>query len=300
MKRVKDAWSEAYPAYGYMTAQLLRDHANRFKKDTAVMSLVLVKQREQLNVNEGIVTSLNVETNESGVLEEENNSIDAEQDPQNCEGNEHFSSERGCQEERDKEAVLLKDEFVACLKELEATTNDKIEERQRLHKVKVDPILLQMANSILKDYLIDANMNQITDAVYAMGRTIESRIGVKRKKKGKRGFCENRRIRKLRKKIKKLRQRVARTANEIHRRRVHRKATEKEKYILDQLKIASKRGLKTVDELRLEKEMWLDQLRGKKVKLRRAVVKDLRIRNNSGLNFSALPSQPVPENPVKT
>jgi hypothetical protein len=55
------------------------------------------------------------------------------------------------------------------------------------------------------------NVCKIVDAVYAMGRTIEERMGIKRgkkktKKKGERD--ENRRIRKLEKQVKEARQMV--------------------------------------------------------------------------------------------
>jgi hypothetical protein len=67
-----------------------------------------------------------------------------------------------------------------------------------------------------------------------MGRTIEERMGIKRgkkktKKKGERD--ENRRIGKLEKQVKEARQMVAWLSNEIHRRKVKRRITKKEKRI---------------------------------------------------------------------
>ena len=70
-------------------------------------------------------------------------------------------------------------------------------------------------------------------AVYAMERTIEERKRLKRnkkrKEKRKNQDGQNRRIRKLEKQIKELRQVIAWTSNEIHRRKIKRKATKKEK-----------------------------------------------------------------------
>ena len=73
-----------------------------------------------------------------------------------------------------------------------------------------------------------------------MGRTIEERKGFKRNKKRnekrKNQDGQNRRIQKLEKQIKELRQVIAWTSNEIHRRKIKRKAIKKEKEILQKLR----------------------------------------------------------------
>ena len=61
--------------------------------------------------------------------------------------------------------------------------------------------------------------------------------------KRKEGKGENRRIRRLRDQIKKLGQLMAKLANEIHRKRVRRKPTNKEKTILAELKVTTKSKL---------------------------------------------------------
>ena len=69
---------------------------------------------------------------------------------------------------------------------------------------------------------------------------IEKRKGLKRKDKRKEQKNKqdgpNRRIRKLEKQIKELRQGLAWTSNEIHRRKTKRKATKKEKEIVQKLR----------------------------------------------------------------
>ena len=83
---------------------------------------------------------------------------------------------------------------------------------------------------------------EICDKVYAMGRAIGFKLGklVKgdqgdRKKKNANGG--NRREWKLKKEIKELCQIVAKTSNELYRRRQRRKATKKEKEIIKELRV---------------------------------------------------------------
>ena len=83
---------------------------------------------------------------------------------------------------------------------------------------------------------------EVCDKVYAMGRDIASQLGVRVDKElpgKKKGNAEggNRRERKLKKEIKELRQKIAKTSNELYRRKQRRKATAKEKAILKVKKI---------------------------------------------------------------
>ena len=47
MKRVKETWDQKYPEYHQASWQKLRDNAARFKKTPELMSLILVRQREE-------------------------------------------------------------------------------------------------------------------------------------------------------------------------------------------------------------------------------------------------------------
>ena len=92
---------------------------------------------------------------------------------------------------------------------------------------------------------------------------------------------ENRRVRKLNGKMKMLRQYIAMTANEIHWRKIWRKATNKEKNILENLKRRANSDLSSLRELLAVKEKWLDELRSNKVKLEKIVARDKRIKNDN-------------------
>ena len=78
-----------------------------------------------------------------------------------------------------------------------------------------------------------------------------------------------------------LRQCIARTANEIHRRKIWRKATNKGKKMLENLKRMTNSDLSSLGELLAAKEKWLDELRSKKVKLDKMVARDKRTKNRN-------------------
>ena len=81
-------------------------------------------------------------------------------------------------------------------------------------------------------------------------------------------------------KMKQLRQKIARVSNELHGRKQKRKATRKEKMILTELKTQVE-GLKlTARTLIRYKEIWIDQLRYKKVKLEKMMERRGRIMDN--------------------
>ena len=70
---------------------------------------------------------------------------------------------------------------------------------------------------------------KITEAVYAMGRNTEERMGIKKKDYQKNNKTSgNRRIQKIEKELKDTRIMVAQIANEMYCRKIQRKATQKE------------------------------------------------------------------------
>ena len=89
----------------------------------------------------------------------------------------------------------------------------------------------------------------------------------------------NRREHKLKKEIKELRQKIAKTSNELYRRKQRRKATAKEKAILKELRTKSQKDT-TSSNLRNVLEIWLDQMRYKKVKLAKYTEKRRRKQDN--------------------
>ena len=68
------------------------------------------------------------------------------------------------------------------------------------------------------------------------------------------------------KQIKELRQVVAKTSNELYRRRQQRKATNKEKEIIKELRVLVDKDT-TNYNLRNAREQWLDKLRYNRIKL---------------------------------
>ena len=74
---------------------------------------------------------------------------------------------------------------------------------------------------------------------------------------------------------------IAKAGNELHRRKQKRKATEKEKKILKDLKQQPEESDTTSKNIRRYKEKWLDQLRYKKMKLEKMIERGNRIKDNA-------------------
>ena len=125
----------------------------------------------------------------------------------------------------------------------------------------------------------------ITDKVYAKGKAIEKKMGIylnaKKKHRSKRLQNGNRRERKLKAEIKQLRQLISRISNEIYRRKQRRKGTLKEKKILKQLKKAMNETELTTSALMKHKEVWIDNLRYKRVKLAKMIERGKRIMDSN-------------------
>ena len=70
----------------------------------------------------------------------------------------------------------------------------------------------------------------------------------------------NRRERKKEKRIRTLRNLLAKVGNELHRRKLRRKATNREKQILKEIKEEIPNGEMSAQALMKKKEEWLDEL----------------------------------------
>ena len=109
----------------------------------------------------------------------------------------------------------------------------QIEPREKLPKARFDNQLKESANRVLDIYQKEVDtIPEMCDKVYPMGRAIGFKMGKlvegnqgDRKKKNVNGG--NIRERKLKKEIKELRQIIAKTSNELYKRRQRRKATRK-------------------------------------------------------------------------
>lgn len=121
----------------------------------------------------------NEEEYENMVVEEiMNNEIG---DHENTQEDDEGKREREREEENENMREMRK-RFMANLNKLKPRTNQNIEERDRLIKLKVNigEGELAHANNVLENHLGNTDDRcKIVDVVYAMGRTIEERMGIK-------------------------------------------------------------------------------------------------------------------------
>ena len=179
----------------------------------------------------------------------------------------------------------LEQYFLAQLKGMNHSTMINLEPRDKLPKITLTDELKTSANKILSIYLLNTDsIPEITDKVYAMGRAVSFKLGVgqreqngDRKQKPKEG---NRRERKLKLEMKELRQGITRISNELHQRKVRRKASNKEKAILGNLKAKLNDVQLNSQKLRMVKEEGIDKLRYKKVKMQKYIEKRNKIQDN--------------------
>ena len=276
MKRVKERWDVKYPEYQSVSWQKLRDNAARFKKEQEIKNLILVRRREEVQIAE-VAAENNLEALDeidpplnNGEGEEE--VIDVEE--VDIQIDEDFS-------EVDKE---LKRYFQTELEKMNHCTTLHMESREKLPKVVMTAEIQDKANKILEMYLENVDtLPEIIDIVYAMGKAVGYATGVKPKdgveNRAGRADGGNRRERKLKADMRSLRKDIARAGNELHRRKQRRRATKKEKQILKELKTKMEKET-TSRSLKAAKEVWLDKLRYKKVKLEKCVEKRRRKLDN--------------------
>ena len=282
MKRVKDRWDIKYHGYRSASCQKMRDNTAQFKKDPELKNLILVRQREEIQRAEIAMRNEGVE--ERNADEPIIRNDEEEQNLAEADGDELVVEVQIDVEltEKDKELERF---FNAELEQLNHSTALHMEPREKLPKVKLDAETHERANKILNLYLPNADtIPKITDIVYAMGKAVAYTMGVKLKEKNQRGASKaeggNRRQHELKAEMKRLKQDIARAGNELHRRKQQRKATKKEKEIINQLRISMNGNEVTSRNLRAAKEQWLDKLRYKKVKLDKYVEKGNRKKDN--------------------
>jgi len=208
MKRMEETWNCKYEDKP-MIAQGLRDNAVRFRKDSALMNLMEVRDRRNIELDE--VVGQEREHDNDRLDEREDNEVDIhfhvgitnsrimDSDSRN-DDIEETENER---EEENEERNDLELKFMENLNNIKLTTNRSIEPRERLLKVKktIKIKYFDIANKVIQNYLGGTNdFCKIIDAVYAMAKAIQQMIGLKfneKKKKKKDEGDENRRIRKL-------------------------------------------------------------------------------------------------------
>ena len=150
----------------------------------------------------------------------------------------------------------------------------KVENKKEFGKLKqsVERILSRKLNQIEK-------LCHLVDVVYAMGMASAEFLGIKLSKNTNRSRTKNRQEMKTEKKVRELRTLIARTSNELHRRKTRRKATKKEKEILSELKLQLQEE-SSCEALRRKKEEWLEELRHLLVKNKINTNRRKRFQNN--------------------
>ena len=82
-------------------------------------------------------------------------------------------------DDRQSEQSEMRDTFCQWLDTQKESTLTEFQERERLRKLKIDEKMKEEANVILEDHLKSVDsMAEITDAVYAMAKTIEQLMGM--------------------------------------------------------------------------------------------------------------------------
>ena len=196
IKRMKEAWDDIYEN-SIMSAE--RDNAGRFCKDNSLLSLIEVRDGNDVEPEAVHRRAIEPVRSQENVEQNENNKEEIMEN---------------INEEEYGEIRITTLRFEEILHTLKASTKENIEGRERLIKLKkgVAKAEIARANKILEKHLGNTNnICTVIDAVYAMGQTIEERKGLKRneKRKDKNQKGPNRRIRKLEKQIKELRQILA-------------------------------------------------------------------------------------------
>ena len=168
MKRVKERWDAKYREYQSASWQKLRDNAARFKKDPDIKGLILVRQREMIQMAENVIENNLVEEqdiDEPAVRNDEEEQERAGVDE--ATGNIQIGVELT---EKDKD---LEQYFIAELVKLNHSTLLHMEPREKLPKVTMDPEIQERSNKVLCMYVpSDDAIPEITDIAYAMGKAV--------------------------------------------------------------------------------------------------------------------------------
>ena len=130
MGRLKTRQDDEFPQMHHISAQSLRDSANRFKKETALMNLLVVRGREETEEHdEEIAQGVQLEVESAVVVQIEDN-MDHEQVDRSL-------IERGRDEniavgDRQSEQSEMRDTFLQQLDTLKTSSLTEFQKRERL------------------------------------------------------------------------------------------------------------------------------------------------------------------------
>ena len=168
VKRVKQRWDQFYPEYQDASWQKLRNNAARFKKEPEVMNLILVRRGNEIQQEE---------TRHDENLPEENH--EARSNISNNDTNNNGVVDELADEltEDDKELERF---FQIQIEATDHCSLLQFEPREKLLKMKLTKEIEGSANRVLGRYLIDVSiLSENTDKVYAMGKAIAFKLGMK-------------------------------------------------------------------------------------------------------------------------
>ena len=119
---------------------------------------------------------------------------------------------------------------------------------------------------------------------YAMRKAIGHKFGADQKQRSgsrrQKAGGKNPQERKLSQEMKELRQGIARISSELRRRKSKRKASRKEKAIIQNLETKLNINNLGSKKLRMVKEEWIDKLQYKKIKMKKYIEQKARIQDN--------------------
>ena len=171
MSRLKTRWDDEFPQMHHISTQSFRDNANRFKKETALINLLVVRDREEPEEHDEEIAQGAQEEEESAVVVQIEDNMDHEQVNRSLVKRDR--DENIVAGDRQSEQSEMQDTFFQQLDTLKKSTLTESQERERLRKLKIDEKMKEEANVILEDHLKSVDsMAEITDAVYAMAKTI--------------------------------------------------------------------------------------------------------------------------------
>ena len=78
MSRLKTRWDDGFPQIHHISAQSLTDNANRFKKETALMNVLVVKDSEEPKEHDEEIAQGVQEEQESAVVVQIEDNMDHE------------------------------------------------------------------------------------------------------------------------------------------------------------------------------------------------------------------------------
>jgi hypothetical protein len=311
MTELKVEWDKAFPSHHYISRQALWGSGKNFIKEGIQGSVNFEDQQElPQNENVSLQDNQNCESDENQETAQPNGQSGIVTTNNQADGIQTESEQRVQQEDlRAPEQITEPNETLSMVEKLPSywveifktqlekhwnwgTAADELPRKPLKKNIMTAQEAIKM-NKIVQKYAVPKveTMLNISNVLYAVGMTLaeikstdEVKLSNRCPKRSKRNQKEdrNRTLRRMDKFIEDKKRIASWAECEIHRRRLARKATEKEKRILRELSIAAKVSLNaiTISKLRELKLDCIDEIRMMRVK-REAKVKTIKKRKNN-------------------